>query len=826
MPYPTKDSLPEAVKKLPSHAIDIWKGAFNSAYEQYKSESKAFAVAWAAVEKAGYSKNAAGEWILMHPDHQNMNRMYAAATDADKKAQEERSKKYHIGIKDNGNVAKPGKYSDVPDEMFLDPVNYSYPVQDAEHVRAAARYWGKAENKAIYSQSEQTIIDTRLAAAESKFKISSKTSCETFVATATGTRIGSVWEVRIIKEGKDANKVYWPPEVLQKDSGIFEGAKVFMLDEGQHSEKANKYGKPTNALVGWMSAVEYKNNGTYALFNFAATNKGKELQTALNDAWNKGKKDLFAFSVDVSGTGEMRLIDGEELLTVTSIAKGTVDIVYDPAAGGEFIRMVACKNKGVKMDIEELLAKLKVSRPDIYEANKEKFDLKTATIDDVVAWSALPKDKEKKVDQTPPSPDIIKALDEVRVITAQLTLERNLSVSNLPQQTQDKLRSLYSGKIFKEEELKTAIKDEKEYLDKVTGELVKSSGYIKVTSDDFDNRKKAFDDFFDGKFASFRAAYINFTGDELVTGRIQNCKRFTASMDTTSLSNVLQDSMRKKLVEEYKNSPYDQSWMQIVDISPIADFRTNHRTRYGGYGNLQSVAQGAPYPSLASPTDEEATYSVGKYGGTEDITFELVKNDESGVIRRIPQKLGVAASRTIYEFIYDTFQTNPTIYDAVALFHASHGNLSTVAFSATELKAVRLRMIKQTERDSSKRLGILPKVVLNPVDLQTTVEEALYKPAGDFLPSSPDFVRRQTMTNINVVHWTDATNWYTVADPKTILGIEVGFLDDQRDPEIFVQDSPTVGSVFTHDKITFKIRHIYGQVVRDYRAFQGNVVAG
>jgi hypothetical protein len=39
--------------------------------------------------------------------------------------------------------------------------------------------------------------------------------------------------------------------------------------------------------------------------------------------------------------------------------------------------------------------------------------------------------------------------------------------------------------------------------------------------------------------------------------------------------------------------------------------------RFGGYGNLPTVGQGAPYTALTSPTDEEATYAPAKRGGTE-----------------------------------------------------------------------------------------------------------------------------------------------------------------------------------------------------------------
>lgn len=49
-------------------------------------------------------------------------------------------------------------------------------------------------------------------------------------------------------------------------------------------------------------------------------------------------------------------------------------------------------------------------------------------------------------------------------------------------------------------------------------------------------------------------------------------------------------------------------------------------------------------------------------------------------------------------------------------------------------------------------------------------------------------------------------------------------MDGNEEPELFIQDNPTAGSVFTNDQITYKIRHIYGGAIIDYRAFQGSIV--
>ena len=62
-----------------------------------------------------------------------------------------------------------------------------------------------------------------------------------------------------------------------------------------------------------------------------------------------------------------------------------------------------------------------------------------------------------------------------------------------------------------------------------------------------------------------------------------------------------------------------------------------------------------------------------------------------------------------------------------------------------------------------------------------------------------------------------------MADPNLVPTFELGFYRGQQDPELFVQNDPTTGSVFSADKITWKIRHIYSGAVLDFRAFyRGN----
>ena len=64
MPYDRLSDLPDSVRdNLPKHAQEIYRAAYNSAWDQYDhEEDRAYRVAWGAVERE-YHKNDDGKWV-------------------------------------------------------------------------------------------------------------------------------------------------------------------------------------------------------------------------------------------------------------------------------------------------------------------------------------------------------------------------------------------------------------------------------------------------------------------------------------------------------------------------------------------------------------------------------------------------------------------------------------------------------------------------------------------------------------------------------------------------------------------------------------------
>jgi hypothetical protein len=446
---------------------------------------------------------------------------------------------------------------------------------------------------------------------------------------------------------------------------------------------------------------------------------------------------------------------------------------------------------------------------------------------------------------------IQKEIKELRLQACAGILAEKLAKSKLPQHLQTSIEKRWKDKLFTAVELDEDIKSVREMVALYTQPGVDNRGMdVQAGADEQEKFQAALDGFFlcssqalkpvkqgtdeyktllagQDPFRSIKEAYIHFTGDTRVTGQAPKNSRFTASLSTTDWANILANTLNRRLVRDYAQLGLD-TWRTFVDVIPLNDFKEQQRVRYGGYPNLAIVGQRDPYPALASPTDEKATYSPAKRGGTEDITREMILNDDVSSVQKIPTRMARAAGQTLHEFVYDFIRpgVNPLIYDALVLYVAGHANNGTTALGTTGmLAAARLRMKKQTMKDNAKRLGLRAGYLAVPSDLEETAY-GLLTPAYSKSNQVPDFLQQVGVTPIVVDYWTDATDWVLIARKEDLTGLEVGFINGQETPEIFVSDLPNVGSFFTNDVNTFKIRHEYGGAITDFRAFDGSVVAG
>lgn len=335
--------------------------------------------------------------------------------------------------------------------------------------------------------------------------------------------------------------------------------------------------------------------------------------------------------------------------------------------------------------------------------------------------------------------------------------------------------------------------------------------------------------------------YRNITGDRqmlrlpgvggrsMVEGETRSLEAFLSSTASTTLGNTL----GRRLNKEYAATDYGEMNC-ISTVTTLADFRARTSAIVGGFVDLSTVLEGAAYQPVANPSETNPTYTPVKKGALLEVTFEMFRNDDVGLINRLVRAFGRAARRTHAGYVFDLWKANPNFVDGTTIAHANHGsNLSTAAISSAELTTARQNMFKQTIPGSSERMGGVnrPWFLYLPIELEATVKAitgAPYVPGSannDANPHFREFGQNDERIIVSPL-LTDTNNWYVQADPANVEFVEMGYLDGKREPEFIINQQPNVGSAFTSDIwASWKIRHVYGGTVNDYRGVYFGIVA-
>ena len=693
---------------------------------------------------------------------------------------------------------------------------------------------------------------------------------------------GSVWDVCVIEAGLSKNGNLYEPDVLQAAAGLFEGASVFAyelarglfdhLPERVKSAVGDGAGLLRN-LVGALEGVRYEDRGDRKGLFARLKVTTPWVRDVISGAWRSGLKDKIGFSIDAKAQVAQ---EGEVRKVLAFAPNPTLDLVSHPAAGGSLERLVASIHGDT--DMSEPTADAPAIEPETPVAEPE----------------ATPEVAPAPITESTPTPEIDVAAIETRAaarLEARVCVQERIAESGLPEPARARLRETLAGREFASiDEAKAgadeAIKTEREYLVNVGGRpAVSGAGdtreSVEVGNARLDRLQVAMDGMFEGKdlaldgervprFHGLHESAYHITGrmvgidvgpmELMRLGRdyqgvpeVANWgaresisfaqgaafRRQTEAVISSTWGQILGDSVARKMQQQY-SLPQLQDWRKVVsNFESVRDFRTQRRMILGGYGTLGTVAESNNYAALTSPGDVEETYAVAKRGGTERITLETLANDDVGVVRQIPIRMGRAAAETLYRAVFALFTANANMQDGNALFVAGHSNTNTNALNPENLRLVVVAMMDQAAYgNASEILGGAnkPKVLLVPHELAHLAQTLTSSPVslGDILnadnpadanatiPNQPDFL---SMDVVAVRHWTNATDWYAVADPAMQPTIEVGFYQGRQDPELFVQDDPSQGSPFASDQIQYKIRHIYGVKVLDWRGMYYNDVA-
>jgi hypothetical protein len=318
-------------------------------------------------------------------------------------------------------------------------------------------------------------------------------------------------------------------------------------------------------------------------------------------------------------------------------------------------------------------------------------------------------------------------------------------------------------------------------------------------------------------FRGLKDAYIFCTGDTWCERADRGGMYLTTeAIATTDFPNILLNSLTKRLIQDYQEWQVVPGLEKLYTKTTLGDYKPQDRVRMGYLGDLPTVAEAGPYVELTKPTDEKITYSLVKKGGLLTISEETIRNDDLGKIAQFPNRLARAARHTLATFVSNFFITPPNYDpDGVAWFHATHANLTTNALSAANLDAAAIALAKQSEKDSTNRLGLTLDWLMIPIDLRPTAMLINRNMTG-----TNNWYDKFGANEENIIVnplLTDVDDWFGGTWPANAPFLEIGFLDGYDTPQLFIANLPTQGTQFTNDQIQIKAKFVFGGKPIDFR---------
>lgn len=277
---------------------------------------------------------------------------------------------------------------------------------------------------------------------------------------------------------------------------------------------------------------------------------------------------------------------------------------------------------------------------------------------------------------------------------------------------------------------------------------------------------------------------------------------------TSDFSLLLANTASKSLRVAYNSAP--RTFLAWANRATLPDFKTMSRVALGGAPQLLAVRE---HGEIEFGTIGEAseTYSIARYTRRVGVTFEAIINDDLSGISRVPVMFGSAASRLESEIVYGILNANGNMADGIALFNASHANVSTGALSVASIGAARANLRKQTAPNGDI-LNLTGNILLVPADLETA---ALSFMANNVVPSSASTTAvnpwANTMQVVPEPRLSSATQWYLMATPDQIDTVEYAYLRGMEEPQI------TSYSDEDTDGLVIKATHCFGAKAIDWR---------
>ena len=297
------------------------------------------------------------------------------------------------------------------------------------------------------------------------------------------------------------------------------------------------------------------------------------------------------------------------------------------------------------------------------------------------------------------------------------------------------------------------------------------------------------------------------------TGLSQGGRIERAMQTTSDFPLLLADTVNRVLRASYTAAP--ATVKDLARASTLKDFRARYRLQLSAAPNLEPVNEHGEFKSGALVESGSTAIRLSTYGKIISFTRQVLVNDDLGAFADPSRMMGQAAARFEANQLAGLVEANPVMQDGFPLFSAAHGNVATTPAPITEdsLSDARLAMRMQTGL-IGELISVTPKYILVGPTRETEAEKVLTA------------IQARSTADVNVFSFLTlkvdpriGSEWYVVADPAEVDGLEYAHLEGEQGPQVASQ----VG--FEIDGVSIRVRLDYGAAFSDWRGWYRNAGA-
>ena len=291
-----------------------------------------------------------------------------------------------------------------------------------------------------------------------------------------------------------------------------------------------------------------------------------------------------------------------------------------------------------------------------------------------------------------------------------------------------------------------------------------------------------------------------------------------AFQGTSDFTNVLANVANKSLRKAYDAAP--RTFTSWARQATAADFKTISRVSLSDAPALTKVDANGEY-TRGTVTDGKETYELATYGKIVGITRQAIINDDLSAFTRIPGMLAVAAANIESDIVYGILTANAALADSVALFHATHANLTgTGTVISVDSLTIGRKSIRIQKTPKLAPMNLAPRFLIVPAALETVAWQFTAPPIFPTAPSSANPFMGELVTVVEArLDAASATAWYLAADTSQIDTVEYCYLEGQNGAYIETRQG------FDVDGMEIKVRSDFAAKALDYRGLYKNVGA-